>query len=253
MAQSTSAGAAPWNLVRVACAALCGGQALVTLVLVWRSLAGALTREMSPLAACVVATAAFAVGLGVDLLSPRAWAASPHGRWPIVAAAFVPPLLVAIVVIPGGSVAAIAYATVLATLCAGAVWLVEHERCGSLLPSATELESSADVTRCLSGGDAVQWMSRRKTDRGETIEGGIRLSFGPGQRQEVLHVSFCPPLAGVPEVECEVLDDTPVELRVATAQPYGLRIEARRDARHEALTTEIGFAATSGARRSAAA
>lgn len=250
-------GLVPREMVRTTCVAVCAGHALVALVLVWRSLAGALTRELSPLAACVVATAAVATGMSAWLASRWTRAESPHQHWLDVAAAFAPPLLVMIVAVPESSVGAIAYATVLVTLCAGVVWIVEDGHLSGPLPNAVEPESS-EVARPDSAGDegggVVQWMSRSQApDGGETVEGGVRVSFAPGQRQEVLHVSFCPPLASAPDVECEVLDDAPVAVRVTAAHPYGLRLEARRDDAREALTTEIGFAATARAAQAVAA
>lgn len=244
MPQSTL-GTVPREVVRTACMAVCGAQVLLALVLVGRSLAGALTRELSPLAACVVATAALAAGLGAYLLSRWTWAESLRERWLSIAAAFGPPLLVVLVVLPTASVGAVAYATVLVVLCTGAAWLAEHEP--PCAPQATvSLQSGVARDRSADGErpGVVQWMSRSEEGGAETVEGGLKVTFAPGQRQEVLHVSFCPPLAGVPEVECEVLDDVPVQVRVTAAQPYGLRIEARRDDVREALTTEISFAAT---------
>ena len=247
-------GLVPRESVRTACIVVCAGHGVVALVLVWRALAGALTREFSPLAASVVATLAVAVGFAVWLVTRWTRAQSPREWWLLVAAAFAPPLLVMVVMVPAGSVGAIACATVLVAASAGAVWAVED----GLVPNANEPEASAKLTRPDAGGErrgvVVQWMSRTQAPGGgETVEGGIKVAFARGQRQEVLHVSFCPPLAGVPEVDCEVLDEAPVDVRVAAAQPYGLRLEARRDDPQEALTTEIGFAATARAAQAAAA
>lgn len=251
-------GLVPQDSVRAASAAICAGHSLVALVLVGRSLAGALTRELSPLAACVVATVAVAVGLCAWLLAPWTRAESRKECWLAVAAAFVPPLLVTIVLMPASSVGAIAYATVLVAACAGAVWIVEDGRHSGPLPNAIDPQTATDVTCSDSANEGhagvVQWMSRSEgPGGGETAEGGIKAAFAPGQRQAVLHVSFCPPLPGVPEVECEVLDDAPVEVRVTAAQPYGLRLEARRDDAREPLRTEIGFVAAARTVQAAAA
>jgi hypothetical protein len=95
-------------------------------------------------------------------------------------------------------------------------------------------------------------MERRKDDRGgEMIEGTIRVFFEVGQKRAHLHVPFSPPLAGLPEVECEAVRDDSVRCKVAVRQPYGIRIEARRSDASESLHTDIGFAAvyTPAARR----
>lgn len=78
---------------------------------------------------------------------------------------------------------------------------------------------------------------------GEMIEGTIKVFFEVGQKRAHLHVPFSPPLAGLPEVECEPAGDDQVRLKVAVRQPYGVRIEARRAEAAHALRTEISFAA----------
>ena len=95
-------------------------------------------------------------------------------------------------------------------------------------------------------------MERLKDDLGgEMIDGTIHLSFKVGQKRAHLHVPFSPPLAGLPEVECEAIRDDSVRCKVAVRQPYGIRIEARRSDASQALDTDIGFAAvyTPSARR----
>ena len=78
---------------------------------------------------------------------------------------------------------------------------------------------------------------------GETLNGTIRVVFGVGQKRAHLHVPFSPPLAGLPEVECEAVSDDSVRCKVAVRQPYGIRIEARRSDASSILNTEISFAA----------
>ena len=63
--------------------------------------------------------------------------------------------------------------------------------------------------------DITQWMSRRMTDDGEVIEGWMRVTFFSGQREATIHVSFCPPLAGSPEIETEDLEGADLEIRSA--------------------------------------
>lgn len=95
-------------------------------------------------------------------------------------------------------------------------------------------------------------MDRLKDDLGgETIDGTIRVFFEVGQKRAHLHVPFSPPLAGLPEVECEAVGEDSVRCKVAVRQPYGIRIEARRSDASHALHTDIGFAAvyTPSARR----
>lgn len=74
----------------------------------------------------------------------------------------------------------------------------------------------------------TQWMTRRQEADGEAIEGTVRVEFAPGQREAVAHVTFCPPLATVPDVELECVDGEDWQLKPDAVLPYGLRIQIRR-------------------------
>lgn len=85
----------------------------------------------------------------------------------------------------------------------------------------------------------------RTTDESgsEMVEGVLTVRFEEGQKRANLHVPFSPPLAGIPEVECECVGDEQLRLKVPVRQSWGIRIEARRSRADSALETEIGFAA----------
>ena len=97
------------------------------------------------------------------------------------------------------------------------------------------------------------WLSRRLTDDGELIEGWVRIQFFEGQRETLVHIAFCPPLAGNPELETEDLDGVGLEIRVAAVFPFGARISVRRsgslDERH---LDRVGFIAHAQPNRRAA-
>jgi len=78
---------------------------------------------------------------------------------------------------------------------------------------------------------------------GEVVEGVIKVRFDKGQKRANLHVPFSPPLATMPDVECECVGDETLRLKVPVRQSYGIRIEARRSNADESLDTEVGFAA----------
>ena len=97
------------------------------------------------------------------------------------------------------------------------------------------------------------WLSRRMTDDGELIEGWIRIQFAEGQRETLVHVSFCPPLPGNPELETEDLDGAELEIRVAAVFPFGARISVRRNGQlDERHLDRVGFIAHSLSNRRAA-
>ena len=92
----------------------------------------------------------------------------------------------------------------------------------------------------------TQWMTRRDEPDGEAIEGILRVHFAPGQREAVVHVTFCPPLPMLPDVELECVDGDDWQMKTEAALPYGLRIQVRRST---AVTLEqsgrIAYLATS--------
>jgi len=89
-----------------------------------------------------------------------------------------------------------------------------------------------------------QQVTRRITpDDLDCIEALLRVTFAAGEREAVVHLPIHPPLPGVPEVECEPLEEDDVDFKVTTAQPYGVRIEVRRHTEYDdARTLAIGVA-----------
>lgn len=77
----------------------------------------------------------------------------------------------------------------------------------------------------------------------EMVEGVAVVRFERGQKKANVHIPFSPPMKGSPEVEVECVGDEQLRLKVPMAQPYGMRIEARRSNTSESLEAEIGFAA----------
>lgn len=128
------------------------------------------------------------------------------------------------------------------------------------LPAVGELPAAgcADAGPTIAAAEAMeadvsQRLVRRETAAGEAIELTLRVTFEAGQRQLSVHVPISPPLAGVPQVECEPLDDAEVELSVGAVHPHGVRIDVRRPAegasRQQLL---IGIGLTCERRRQAA-
>ncbi|MEZ6127540.1 MAG: hypothetical protein R3C59_02590 [Planctomycetaceae bacterium] len=83
----------------------------------------------------------------------------------------------------------------------------------------------------------------KEADGSELVEGVMRVHFDKGQKRANVHVPFSPPLAGMPEVECECIDGDDLRLKVPVRQSYGIRIEARRSNTERPLDADIGFAA----------
>ncbi|MCP4513361.1 MAG: hypothetical protein GY826_43965, partial [Fuerstiella sp.] len=106
-------------------------------------------------------------------------------------------------------------------------------------------QAESSVAGAAEAEDSISPGLQRSQDESgsEVVEGVIRVRFDKGQKRANLHVPFSPPLAGMPDVECECVGDEPLRLKVPVRQSYGIRIEARRSNADEALDTEVGFAA----------
>lgn len=119
--------------------------------------------------------------------------------------------------------------------------------------NAGDNESDQEEFEELSDENQTLWLSRRVTDEGELIEGWVRIHFAEGQRETVVHVAFCPPLAGSPELETEDLEGVGLEIRVAAVFPFGARLSVRRSGSLEDRHSDrVGFVAQSQANRRAA-
>ena len=56
---------------------------------------------------------------------------------------------------------------------------------------------------------------------------GSCATFTTGQRTAIVHVAFCPPFAGVPQVEAESLDGPACDIRPTLVLPWGVRWECK--------------------------
>lgn len=108
-------------------------------------------------------------------------------------------------------------------------------------PRRTDLiELDAETNRHYS----QQLVRSDSADRGDVLEGSVKVTFAVGQRQANIHIPFVPPFATVPSIECESIDGCEVRLKIGTIQTFGTRIEVRRtESIGEVSTAEIGFAA----------
>jgi hypothetical protein len=74
----------------------------------------------------------------------------------------------------------------------------------------------------------TQWQQRSLLGDGDVIEGGVRVNFKDEQREATVHVSFCPPFQGIPEISTEQIDSDNLEIRAAAVFPFGARLTIRR-------------------------
>jgi hypothetical protein len=78
------------------------------------------------------------------------------------------------------------------------------------------------------------WQKRLLIEGSEMIEGEACVDFLPGQREAVLHLSFCPPFATVPEVHGEDALGGNLEVRAEAVHTFGARLSVRRSSGIEA-------------------
>lgn len=78
------------------------------------------------------------------------------------------------------------------------------------------------------GDESTQWQKRLVVDGRELIEGETSVDFSAGQKEAVIHLSFCPPLASAPEIHAEDNLGGDLEIRTEAAHPYGARLTVRR-------------------------
>lgn len=97
--------------------------------------------------------------------------------------------------------------------------------------SIDDRSALADLSPAIARHDpnTTQHISYRNADEGSAVvEGWLRADFAAGQRTAIVHVAFCPPFSGVPQVETEPLEGPACEVRPTLVLPWGVRWELRR-------------------------
>lgn len=76
---------------------------------------------------------------------------------------------------------------------------------------------------------AIAWATRtRPTALDEQLIGGQVVEFDFFQKQQIVHLVFCPPLDHVPMLELDLETDAELRTTVAAVYRYGARIEIKR-------------------------
>jgi len=74
----------------------------------------------------------------------------------------------------------------------------------------------------------TQQLTRSTTARGgDVLCGALRLDLAAGQRTGNLHVAFCPPFAGTPEITAVQVDGPEARIKIAQLLPYGVRMDVK--------------------------
>lgn len=94
--------------------------------------------------------------------------------------------------------------------------------------AAGEASTTADGSRNADQAHATQFQRRLIVDGVEVIEGEATADFLPGQKEAILHLSFCPPFSAVPDVQAEDALGGDLEIRAEVVHPFGARLSVRR-------------------------
>lgn len=101
-------------------------------------------------------------------------------------------------------------------------------------PLAAELSTTArrevhDESESLLRDDhVVQHFTRSRSDEnGEFIHGLIRCRFMEGERTQIQHVAFCPPLGMSPSILVDQVEGPAAKVKAAQAETFGARFEIR--------------------------
>jgi hypothetical protein len=114
---------------------------------------------------------------------------------------------------------------------------IRHIRLDSAMPAMPRVEpaetSPAAVAALLKSPDrhakdvTQQLIRSMSADGSEVLSGWLRLDFAPHQRIGNLHVAFCPPFAGMPELTVSQIDGPGARIKIAQLLPYGARLDLK--------------------------
>jgi hypothetical protein len=125
-----------------------------------------------------------------------------------------------------------------------AAWFPEVETETSACEPASDAASTAEVRSADGSRPATHSQRRLLVEGGEVIEGEAQVVFHPGQKEAVVHLAFCPPLAIVPEVHGEDALGGELEVKAQVVQTFGARLSVRRTARLDRSETgQISYVA----------
>lgn len=225
--------------------------ALVVLLLLARRMAGALVQPLGGFSLVGI------VGLGLLLTAGwrLGWQArgKPIGSWALAApvlpgiALF---LLLCVLSLPGTTNWALML-TWLAFFSAEAAWwwTAYSSQRPTAAPRSVPSESAVGqrTARPMIASDqgslpenVFQQITRSREADQERVAVMLRIPFAAGQRMEVAHVAFCPPLSGIPELAAEATDGPSATVTITKPKSFGARLEVRlEEAAEEACTVVV--------------
>jgi hypothetical protein len=228
-----------------------------------RRVGGALQEPLSGAAQVLLGSLLSSMLLAAGPIERRTAAGTSPGRdsWPLLACMLISMaavMLGAAITLPGSSVLASSAFWLL--ILAGAVpaWLrfallprferrdLEQEPCDAVarLSGSREAVLPWDVEGCASAecevdededseqqllpDDVLQRVVRARDQGGsEIVYGTVRCRFVDGQRQQSIHLAFCPPLQTLAHFATDQVSGPTVQIKTVVAETFGVGIEAK--------------------------
>ena len=87
-------------------------------------------------------------------------------------------------------------------------------------------QGEGDEFELLPPGVSQRMTRATEEDGEEVVYGVVRCDFAAGQRQQNLHIAFCPPLARIPELTTDQIDGPIVRIKPSMVETYGAKAES---------------------------
>ncbi len=141
--------------------------------------------------------------------------------------------------LPGSAPWAVAVLWFLVVIEEGAWWLADLlalragrqnsvQANGSVLVSDSHANQTRLDLRSEVGSEVTQQMTRMRDAEGsDLVFGRLRAEFTSGARSKVIHLAFCPPLAGNPRITVMQAGGPTAAITVAQAESFGVRFDIR--------------------------
>lgn len=89
------------------------------------------------------------------------------------------------------------------------------------------VSGAADLERLETPRGLVQQITRTKERDRESLHAILKAQIATDDRVGIIHLAFCPPLPGPPELTAHALDADEAEIRITQAETFGARLEVR--------------------------
>lgn len=95
-------------------------------------------------------------------------------------------------------------------------------------PAFAESDEESEAEETLLPDDVSQRVVRARDERGaEIVYGTVRCDFVAGQRQQSVHIAFCPPLRAIASLTTDQVAGPPVQIKPVLVETYGAGLEVK--------------------------